>query len=127
MTTDETPKKDDKGRFISGNIGGGRKKGAKNKLTELFWSDFHAAWEQHGKDALDAVAKTDPGKFLTVAASVMPKELNVNTTINDLTDEQLESRIASLARQFGDALGLVAGNGGTSHGEETPVRTDSLN
>jgi hypothetical protein len=41
----------------------------------------------------------------------MPKDVNVNTTITDMTDEQLESRIASLARQFGDALGIVAGNG----------------
>ena len=105
----------------------GRSKGSKNKLTENWWADLHAAWEAHGRTALDAVATSDPGKFITVVASVMPKEMNINTTITDMTDEQLESRIANLARSFGDALGIAAGNGIPSDGEETPVRPDALN
>ncbi len=97
-------------RFKPGQSGNptGKPKGSKHKLTENWWADLHSAWEAHGRIALDVVAATDPGKFITVVASVMPKEMNVNTTITDMTDEQLESRIASLARQFGDALGTVA-------------------
>lgn len=105
----------------------GRPKGSKHKLTEAFWTDFAAAWETHGQAALANVATTDPGKFIAVAASVMPKDVNVNTTITDMTDEQLESRISSLARQFGDALGIAAGNGLASDGEEASVRPDALN
>jgi hypothetical protein len=105
----------------------GRPKGAKNKLTEAFWCDFAEAWQEHGATALQKVATEDPGKFITVAASVMPKDVNVNTTITDMTDEQLESRIASLARQFGDALGVVAGNGVSPDGEEAPVRPNEIN
>lgn len=105
----------------------GRPKGAKSKLVDAFWADFATAWQEHGADALAKVAKEDPGKFLTVAASVMPKDVNVNTTITDMTDEQLESRIASLARQFGDALGIAAGNGVAAHGEEAAVRPNAIN
>jgi len=105
----------------------GRPKGAKNKLTDAFWSDFAEAWQAHGATALKTVAESDPGKFIAVAASVMPKDVNVNTTITDMTDEQLESRIASLARQFGDALGVVAGNGVAPDGEETAPRSNEIN
>ena len=105
----------------------GRPKGSKNKLVDAFWVDFAEAWQEHGAAALKSVAETDPGKFLTVAASVMPKDVNVNTTITDMTDEQLESRIASIARQFGDALGVAAGNGVSSNGEEAALRPDQIN
>lgn len=105
----------------------GRPKGSKNKLTENWWADLHSAWETHGQTALEAVATSDPGKFITVVASVMPKDVNVNTTITDMTDEQLESRITSLARQFGDALGIVAGNGVPPDGEEAAPRSHEIN
>lgn len=105
----------------------GRPKGAKSKLTENWWADLHSAWEAHGQAALDAVATTDPGKFISVVASVMPKDVNVNTTITDMTDEQLESRIASLARQFGNALGIAAGDGIAPDREEAAPRPDQIN
>ena len=105
----------------------GRPKGSKNKLVDAFWVDFAEAWQEYGAAALKSVAETDPGKFLTVAASVMPKDVNVNTTITDMTDEQLESRIASLARQFGDAIGVAAGNGVPPNGEEAPARPHAVN
>lgn len=122
-TTDE--KRPKPGTFAKGNPG--RPKGSKNKLVENFWTDFAEAWKEHGQAALAAVAVSDPGKFLTVAASVMPKDVNVNTTITDMTDEQLESRIASLARQFGDALGIAAGNGVPPDREEASVRPNAIN
>lgn len=70
----------------------GRPKGSKHKLTEAFWGDFAAAWDAHGKAALEAVAKDDPGKFVSVAASVMPKETEVtlrNITAKELPDDEL--------------------------------------
>jgi hypothetical protein len=70
----------------------GRPKGAKHKLTEAFWTDFNGAWAKHGKAALEAVAKDDPGKFVSVAASVMPKETELtlrNITAKELPDDEL--------------------------------------
>lgn len=113
------------GTFTKGNPG--RPKGSKNKLTEAFWSDYAAAWETHGQAALEAVATSEPAKFVAVAASLMPKDVNVNTTITDMTDEQLESRIASLAKQVGDAIGFAAGNGAAPDGEKAPLRPNQIN
>jgi hypothetical protein len=46
------------GRFVSGNIGGGRPKGSRNKLAEAFIADLHARWIKDGPQVLDAVIKT---------------------------------------------------------------------
>lgn len=52
----------------------GRPKGSRNKLSEDFLRDFCEAWDHHGKEALLKVAQDDPGKFVTVAASILPKD-----------------------------------------------------
>src|SRR3954453_14116692 len=62
-------------QFKPGNPG--RPKGSKNKFTEDFWRDLHEAWSEHGKKAILDTLKADPAKFLTVAAAMIPKELEV--------------------------------------------------
>lgn len=81
-------------KFAKGQSGNpaGRPRGAKHKLTESFWADFSGVWEAHGKAALEAVAKDDPAKFVSVAASVMPKETELtlrNITAKELPDDEL--------------------------------------
>jgi hypothetical protein len=71
------------GRFLPGNSGfGGRPKGARNKLGEAFVEDLRDAWETHGADALNRVARDDPATLLKVVASLMPKDLNLNIGIS---------------------------------------------
>jgi hypothetical protein len=67
-------------KFSKGQSGNpaGRPKGSKHKLTEAFWNDFAGAWETHGIQALQHVAENDPSTFVRVAASVMPKDLDVS-------------------------------------------------
>jgi hypothetical protein len=55
----------------------GRPKGAKSKFTEDFWKDLHDAWETKGKSVIERVISEDPAKFLAVAASMLPKEVEV--------------------------------------------------
>lgn len=111
------------GQFLVGHIGvGGRPGGAKNKLADLFWRDFASTWEEHGKEALVKVATEEPAKFVTVAASVMPKELKIESS--NLTDEQVSARIQQLSAALGDAVGLIAGIAGAVGGEEAPARPD---
>src|ERR1700761_1560536 len=88
----------------SGNLSG-RPKGSKNKLTEALWHDFADAWHTHGARALETVAKDEPGTFVKVAASVMPKDLHVTTSIEDMTDEERLSRIRELSQQL--AIGVA--------------------
>jgi hypothetical protein len=71
------------GRFLPGNSGnGGRPKGSRNKLGEAFVEDLRDAWETHGVDALNRVARDDPATLLKVVASLMPKDLNLNVGIS---------------------------------------------
>lgn len=84
----------------------GRPKGSKHKLTEAFWNDFAGAWAAHGKVALEAVAKDDPGKFVSVAASVMPKEAELtlrNITAKELPDDELANIAAGGSEDAAEA------------------------
>lgn len=64
-------------KFDGSKPGPGRPKGSRNKLQEAFWKDFAAAWETHGPTAIQTVAQDDPATFLKVAASVMPKDVEM--------------------------------------------------
>lgn len=118
----DKPAKDDKtGRFLTGNIGGGRPKGARSKLGEAFIEDMLADWEANGPAAIREVRETKPDAYLKVVASILPKDLNVNINQTDsMTDEQLIERIRSLdaaIRPFLDAEG--AGGTGVGAGPAT--------
>jgi hypothetical protein len=63
---------------ISGNPAG-RPKGAKSRFSEDFIGDVHAAWLEHGPEALKLCAVTEPGRFFQICASLMPKDLNIST------------------------------------------------
>jgi hypothetical protein len=66
------------GRFVSGNNGGGRPKGSRNKLTTEFIDDLYAKWQEHGPDVLERVIRDDPAAFLRTVAQILPKEIDVN-------------------------------------------------
>lgn len=111
MTEQVVPAKDEKGRFVTGNIGGGRPKGARNKLGEEFLQDMLADWKTNGKEAIARVRDEKPDAYLKVVASILPKELNVRVNeFDDLTDDQLARQLASIATQLANA-GVVIGEG----------------
>lgn len=117
MSQPDKPAKDpETGRFLTGNIGGGRPKGARNKLGEAFLEDMLADWEANGPAAIREVRETKPDAYLKVVASILPKDLNVNFNQTDaMTDEQLIERIRSLdaaIRPFLDAQGESGVSGG---------------
>jgi hypothetical protein len=56
-----------------------------NRLNEQFLQEFYGAWEQHGVEALRRTAIEEPAAFVRVAASLLPKELTVDTTAADCT------------------------------------------
>src|SRR5262245_46690417 len=70
-------------RFRKGESGNpaGRPLGSKNKLSELFWKDFHDDWATHGKQALIECAVKHPKDFVKVGASLQPKGVELEADI----------------------------------------------
>ena len=101
------------GRFVTGNNGGGRPKGSRNKLTTEFLDDLYAKWQQHGADVLERVIRDDPAAFLRTVAQILPKEIDMNTgsdfddcaTVGEIlarvADEAGEEAALKLAEVFG--------------------------
>lgn len=71
------------GRFVTGNIGGGRPKGSRNKLTTEFLDDLLSEWQRSGQSALSLMAKTDPSGFVKVVANIIPAKLEATLNIDD--------------------------------------------
>jgi len=82
----------------------GRPKGSRNKFAEAFIKDFLADWEMAGASAIQVCRLEDPAAYLRVAASLIPKELNIkegdsqlDALLEQLNDDQLADVIAALA------------------------------
>jgi hypothetical protein len=61
--------RDERGRYLKGIAGGpGRPAGSRNRLTEDFLGDVHAAWLERGREAIDRVIDERPEAFLAIVA-----------------------------------------------------------
>src|SRR5262249_38303726 len=83
------------GRFLTGNFGGGRPKGSRNKLTTEFLDALYAEFQVSGAAAIKKVAEKEPAKFLNLIAALLPKELDVALSV--------ESDLLKEARDFAEA------------------------
>jgi hypothetical protein len=69
------------GRFvIGGKPGPGRPKGARSRFSEAFIEDLAAIWEERGIEVLQKCAEAEPGTFLKVCASLMPRDISLSVT-----------------------------------------------
>jgi hypothetical protein len=92
--------RDGTGRFVSGcKPGPGRSQGSRGRLASDFLRDLHAAWNEHGVDALARCAKTEPGVFCKIIANLLPRDIDIN----------LVARVdaADFATKFRDAVQLL--------------------
>jgi hypothetical protein len=86
--------RDETGRFLTGNNGGGRPRGARSKLSERFLNALQADFEQHGPDVIAKVRIEKPDVYLKVVANLMPARL----------EAQLEAKVEHHhVGEFGDA------------------------
>jgi hypothetical protein len=67
--------RDERGRFKTGNIGGGRPKGARNKLSDVLLSVIVDDFAEYGADAVARLRQHDPATYLRLVASLVPREL----------------------------------------------------
>ena len=89
----DPPSKPDRGpdgRFLTGNNGGKRPKGSRNKLSETFLSTLLEDFESHGRDAIETLRETDPKTYLQIIAAVTAKVplAEVNVTNKTLVDQR---------------------------------------
>lgn len=107
-------------QFKAGNPG--RPKGSRNKLGEEFIEALHADFHEHGAAAIARVREDKPDAYMKVVASLLPREIKVTASAEELTDEQLNARIRQLAAALSLEIGREEGTGGTHGGDEAPLR-----
>jgi hypothetical protein len=66
------------GRFQTGNIGGGRPRGSRNKLGEAFIRDVEAIWNERGAVVLRECAESDPAAFCRIVAGLLPRDVDIS-------------------------------------------------
>lgn len=109
------PEQGTDGRFLSGNSGGGRPKGSRNKIGEDFLKAMAADFEEHGAAVIAKVRETKPEVYLRVVADILPKELTLNRDpLEDLSDEELRARLIEV-RRLNDAARERENGGGNVH------------
>ena len=69
--------RDECGRFLTGNKGGGRPKGARNKLGEQFIEAVYTDWCEHGPAALARVREANPAAYVRMIATLVPHQVEL--------------------------------------------------
>jgi len=93
----------------------GRPKGSRNKLTTEFFEDLYAAWQKHGDEALERVAENSPKDLVKVTAMLMPREFELKSPLNELTDAELRDYLDAVRTLIASgAVGQLGDGGGAS-------------
>lgn len=106
----QVAERDGQGRFLSGNNGGGRKKGSRNRLTETFLAAIEGDFAEHGADVLEKLRTDDPAAYLRIIASLVPRGLILQREqepdYSDIDMEELEE-LLKRERRNGSVAKLV--------------------
>jgi hypothetical protein len=95
------------GRFLTGNNGGGRPRGARNRLAGELLEALAADFSEHGVSAVQRVRETDPTAYLRIVTGLMPREVIVaalhvssKNALEELTEAQDFAAAYRLARDM---------------------------
>jgi len=111
--------KDEKGRFLTGNNGGGRPKGARNKLGEAFIADLYSDWSEHGAETIRRVRADKPADYVKVVAGLLPKEFKIEKpAIAEMSDDELTRLIDIVRTAVGPSESSGSGEGAADSGEQ---------
>jgi Family of unknown function (DUF5681) len=80
-------------RWVKGQSGNpaGKPVGTRNAFSAVFIGDLTASWAEHGATVLERVAKSDPARYLGVASSLIPRDvqLSIEARQSPLDDNDL--------------------------------------
>ncbi|WP_232831381.1 hypothetical protein [Pseudogemmobacter bohemicus] len=91
------------GRFLTGNTGGGRPKGSRNRLTELLMTAIADDFATHGADAIARLRADDPANYLRMVAALVPRELILqreSQPVPDYAELSDEEAVALLEAEY---------------------------
>lgn len=110
------------GRFLTGNKGGGRPTGSRNKFAENFLEAAAAEWEAGGRDAMTKMRVSDPSAYVRTMASILPRDvfLSVQQEIPGNLDADDWAALRSLLSMIREA-NVIA-----SPGEVATILEDAL-
>ncbi len=74
----------------------GRQKGTRDRLTKNFIYELAETFEKQGKAAITTLIAVDPGRYLTIIASLVPKEIEISRPLGDMSDDALLAAIDAL-------------------------------
>ena len=63
----------------TGNPAGGPK-GSRSAFSAAFIGDLTASWHQHGASVLEQVARRDPSRYLGIASTLIPKDVQARSS-----------------------------------------------
>lgn len=76
----------------------GRPRGSRSKLSEDFLSDTYQQWQEHGSEALETMAKSEPAKFCQMVAGLLPKEMHIkDSALEDMSTDEIRNSLARIA------------------------------
>jgi hypothetical protein len=67
------------------------------RLSQDFMRAIQEDFATHGRKAVETLRETDPGAYLRVVASLLPKRVEVKSVVAEMTDAELNDKIRSLA------------------------------
>ena len=78
-------------RFSADNPGRAKQKGARDRLSAAFLTDFADDYEANGKAVIETVRDRDPIAYMRIAAALLPTKVEITENPLDcLSDEQLD-------------------------------------
>jgi hypothetical protein len=86
LETQPTTTRGPDGRFQTGNSGGGRSKGSRNKITDLLMTTIVNDFAAHGADAIERLRQSDPASYLRIVTSLVPRELILQREVRPVMD-----------------------------------------
>lgn len=121
------PAQDDKsGRFLTGNSGGGRPKGSRNRLGEAFVQALHDDFQRHGIETIEKVRSERPHEYLKVVASLLPKQLEIKESdFDSFSDDELAAFVVA-ARSAIARVTEGGGNAADQGGTEPPSSVQAV-
>src|SRR5262245_37601027 len=120
-------------RGVSGNPHGNRHR-TRHLLNQEFMQALLLHFRQHGKKAIEKVARNQPGVYLKILALLVPRETKIEHSggVKAMSDEEIEQAIEliqnMLAARAGEAENVIEGE--AEHGGVTapkaPLSEDAL-